>query len=123
MQYTIGLNTTTMIIIGITVLVALLMFRQSNFDDAKELKQKVQNGALLVDVRSISEYETAHIKQAIHIPINEIMNRMEEFGNKQREIVVYCRSGVRSARAQKILLNHGYMHVYNLGGMNRWPQK
>jgi phage shock protein E len=52
--------------------------------------------------------------------VDQISNRLNELGPRDRKIVVYCRSGVRSRRAQEILKEAGFSGVYNLGGMGRW---
>jgi len=87
--------------------------------DARAL---VQGGALLVDVRTPQEYSAGHIEGAVNIPVSELGARLPELGEKQRSVVVYCRSGARSARAKALLESKGFTSVVNLGGMNRWPE-
>lgn len=120
------LNSRSMITSIIAVLaligVALLIARaQSSFADPVKAQQLVKEGALLVDVRSPQEFASGHIKGAKNIPVSEVATRLKEFGDTQKPIVVYCRSGARSARAQSTLKGAGFTQVYNLGGMNRWP--
>lgn len=93
---------------------------QSSFADPAKVQQLVKEGALLVDVRSPQEFSSGHIKGAKNIPVSEVATRLKEFGDTQKPIVVYCRSGARSARAQSTLKGAGFTQVYNLGGMNRW---
>ena len=94
-----------------------------DFADPIQMKDLVSKGALLLDVRSLSEFKSGHIRGAVNIPVDEIQDKMGEVVAKDKNIVVYCHSGTRSARAQKILQNKGYLHVYNLGGIRRWPHK
>lgn len=76
---------------------------------------------VILDVRTQSEYESGHIKNAILIPDYEIKNRAEEILlNKEDKILVYCRSGNRSKTASKNLLELGYKYVYDFGGINTW---
>jgi rhodanese-related sulfurtransferase len=74
----------------------------------------------LIDVRQPREYEEGHIPGAILIPLNELPRRIVEI-DREREIIVYCRSGVRSTAACQILGDHRIPHVLNLrGGMLQW---
>ena len=112
-------------LISLGIVTGVLFFlwtSRGSFDDAATLKAKVQQGALLVDVRSPQEYKSAHIEGAINIPVNQVQQRLKEFGAKEQEIIVYCKSGGRSSRAQNILQTQGYQHVYNLGGIGNWPK-
>ncbi|MEM7136567.1 MAG: rhodanese-like domain-containing protein [Myxococcota bacterium] len=85
-----------------------------------EARDKVGNGALLLDVRSVEEFESGHLEGAVNIPIRELADRMGEVGPVEREIVVYCASGTRSAVAKRMLEGEGYGQVHDLGGMSRW---
>lgn len=83
----------------------------------QELKNKQSNGALVIDVRSSQEYNEGHICQAINIPEYEINSKIDRIlKDKNREIVLYCASGVRSKNAYKKLIKLGYKRVYNLYG-------
>lgn len=76
----------------------------------------------IIDVRTNSEYESGHIKNAINIPLDEIENSIDAFvSDKERTILVYCKSGSRSELASEKLLSLGYTNVYNFGGINNWP--
>lgn len=78
----------------------------------------VQQGATLVDVRSDGEWQSGHIDGAVHIPVDEISARMSELP-RDHTIVVYCASGMRSARAASALQSAGYQ-VRDLGAMSNW---
>ena len=78
--------------------------------------------AKLLDVRTQAEYDEGHIEGAILIPDTEIEARAEkELLDKDVPILVYCRSGRRSAAAAKVLAGLGYTKVYDLGGIIDWP--
>ena len=88
----------------------------------------VQAGALLIDVRTRSEFVEAHVQGAINIPHDEIIESAAEIlelvGQDQtKDIVVYCKSGGRSGFAKKDLLNIGYKNVVNHGGFCDWKNK
>jgi phage shock protein E len=74
---------------------------------------------LLVDVRTDEEYQSGHIPTAINIPYNAIVNDLPE-GPKDRLIIVYCRSGARSGRAERWLRADGYTNVVDFGGILSW---
>lgn len=86
-------------------------------EDARAL---VQGGALLLDVRSPEEFAAGHLDGAVNIPVDALEARLDEVGPKERAVVVYCRSGVRSRRARALLLERGWVKVENLGGMGNW---
>ena len=96
------------------------MFNRKRLDFQKEinqqqLKKMVEQGAILVDVRSPQEFEEGHLENAISLPeyeIKEIAN--EVLLDKLETIIVYCTSGHRSLKAQKMLQKLGYQNVYNL---------
>ncbi len=79
--------------------------------------EEIRNGALLVDVRSQEEYDAGHLEGALLIPHDQIPERLSEFGDdKDRSIVVYCRSGKRAGVAERMLREAGFTHVLNAGG-------
>lgn len=85
--------------------------------DVQQAQAKVQQGALLLDVREQSEYDEVHAPNATLIPLSELPARMHELAShKDQAIVVMCRSGRRSAKAVKLLQEAGYSKVSNVGG-------
>jgi phage shock protein E len=83
-------------------------------DPAKQAWSMIESGALLVDVRTVKEFEDGHIENAINIPFNETSNLMTAIGfDKRRPVVVYCRSGNRSGKAKSELDKRGYTNVFN----------
>jgi rhodanese-related sulfurtransferase len=85
-----------------------------------EARRLVEQGERLVDVRTPEEFARRHIPGAVNIPLQDLDRRMGELEPKDRPIVLYCRSGSRSARAQRMLKQAGYASVYDLGPMSRW---
>lgn len=78
----------------------------------------VRDGATLVDVRTDDEFRAGHVQGARNIPVHEIEQRMSEIP-KDRKVVVYCRSGGRSASAAAALQRRGY-DVVDIGPMQAW---
>ena len=81
----------------------------------------VQTCALPIYVRTTEEYKEKHIPNAINIP-NETIGREEisELPDKEKLILVYCRSGNRSKQAAKKLADLGYTNIVEFGGINDW---
>ncbi len=100
-------------------LAAVLMRGKSDIDPAKA-KALVEAGAKLVDVRTPGEYQAGHIDGAVNIPVGDLSERMDEIGPKSDPVVVYCRSGNRSGKAQGMLKAAGFVEVHNLGPMSAW---
>jgi adenylyltransferase/sulfurtransferase len=74
----------------------------------------------LLDVREANEWEIGHLPDAVRISVNELPARMHEL-DSARDMVVYCRSGVRSGRAVELLRGAGFRKLKNmLGGILRW---
>ncbi len=74
----------------------------------------------ILDVRTQEEYDAGHIKGSTLIPLQVIDKRLNEIP-KDRKILVYCRTGHRSAQASEILANNGFTQVYNMkGGITGW---
>ena len=102
--------------------VAVLMFRalagSPSGGEKAAAKKKIAQGALVVDVRTAQEFAGGHYTGATNIPVQELKARVGELGATNRAIVVYCRSGSRSASAKKILLDAGFTDVSNAGGLS-----
>jgi hydroxyacylglutathione hydrolase len=87
--------------------------------DARTAKALADAGAQLVDVREVSEYESAHVPGALHIPYEQLAGRLADLPAR-RDIIVYCASGVRSSLAVSILERHGIAAANMRGGFNSW---
>jgi rhodanese-related sulfurtransferase len=74
---------------------------------------------LLVDVRTAGEFQEGHIPGAVNIDLQRLAQRLGEIPRDQ-PVVLYCRSGSRSATAAGLLARAGYVHVYDLGGIITW---
>jgi len=79
-----------------------------------------QNGAFLLDVRTVEEWNEFHAPNTTLIPLDELASRVNEVP-RDREIVVVCRSGNRSQQGRDILLNAGFENVTSMtGGLTEW---
>ncbi|HUH46840.1 MAG TPA: rhodanese-like domain-containing protein [Arenibacter sp.] len=86
--------------------------------DEKALLEAIKNGAILVDVRNAEEVLTGNIKGSINIPLDKIRNGIGKL-KKNRTIIVFCASGIRSSRAKSILEENGFQQVINGGSWRR----
>lgn len=78
------------------------------------LKAIIDEGALLVDVRTAGEFAEGHVKGSVNIPLTTVQAQLEKFENR-KNIVVFCRSGARSSQAKAILEQNGITNVVNGG--------
>ena len=78
--------------------------------------------AILIDVRTLEEYEQGHLEKAINIPLDTVTK--ESIQNITQDtidnIIVYCKSGTRSREAAIKIIELGYTNVYDLGSMDNW---
>ena len=82
--------------------------------------QKRDQGAFILDVREPGEWTSFHIPGATLIPLGDLPNRLSDVP-KDREIVVVCRTGHRSAQGRDILLKAGFAKVTSMaGGVTQW---
>jgi len=83
-----------------------------------EAVELINDGAVVIDVRTVEEYNQGHIGNAVSIPLEQINTITYD---KDAKIIVYCATGVRSMEAINTLSDMGYTHLYNLdGGMLNW---
>lgn len=89
-----------------------------------ELVQRIKanRAGLILDVRSAEEYAEGHIPGAINIPHDQLESRIAEIGaHKNKDVVLYCRSGVRAGIAATILQSAGFSKLLHLAGdMSGW---
>lgn len=77
-------------------------------------KELVSNGAIIIDVRSTSEYKTGHIIGSKNFPLDNIRRKVTELKKNNKPVITVCRSGARSGLAKSILKSAG-LEVYNGG--------
>ena len=90
-----------------------------------QLKTKFDNNEtfMLLDVRNMQEVLFSRIEGSTHIPMNEIQNRINEL-DPNKEIILQCKSGKRSARVCEYLITQNFSNVKNLtGGIIAWAEE
>ena len=97
-------------------------FRHTDINAGAEKCVSTQ-GAVLLDVRTASEYAAGHIDCSRNIPLQSIESAGKTFSDKNTPLFVYCHSGARSRTAVRILRNLGYSDVTDLGGIINYKGK
>lgn len=87
-----------------------------------DYKGLLQNGAMLIDVRTPDEYRTGHVKGSVNIPLDTLPNRISELKSKNKSIIAVCRSGARSGAATSMLKKAG-IEAYNGGGWDSFERQ
>ncbi len=93
--------------------------------DSKLAHRLVDQGALLLDVRTEAEFQEQSLANSLLVPHDQVGSRIAEIvaavgGDKHKPIVVFCRRGGRAATAKQVLLANGFTEVTNLGGIGDW---
>lgn len=87
-----------------------------------DFKTMVQQGAVIIDVRTAGEYNAGHIKGSLNIPVDRIGSKIEDIKKKGKPVITCCRSGARSGMAAGILKKQG-IECYNGGPWNSLQQQ
>ena len=107
------------ILIILTAIVIIISYNKNSViqnPNSSEINEIIKDeNIILIDVRTETEYNSGHIKNAINIPLNDIQNKIDY--QKDKPLAVYCRTGKRSLEAAKTLAKMGYTKIYDLGGI------
>jgi phage shock protein E len=85
--------------------------------------QLMNEGAIILDVRTHNEFVYGHIDGSINIPLNKLSSNLNKLKSKNKPVITCCATGARSASAKNILETKGYTKVYNGGAWHRLNQK
>ncbi|MBX7182957.1 MAG: rhodanese-like domain-containing protein [Bacteroidia bacterium] len=77
-------------------------------------QELMQQGAIILDVRTKNEFQSGHIRGSVNIPVQVLGNNLSKL-KKDKPIITCCASGMRSASAKSILTSNGFKEVYNGG--------
>ncbi|WP_370392339.1 rhodanese-like domain-containing protein [uncultured Winogradskyella sp.] len=83
-----------------------------------QIQEYLQKNAVILDVRTDSEYQSNHIASALHIPLNELEYRVDEVKVLKKPVIAYCASGMRSGKAASFLKSNG-IDAINGGGIGK----
>lgn len=110
--------TTALIVLAFFVLLYLL--KRVGQISAQDAQRHLQNGAIVIDVRSPAEFNSSHLPSAINLPLDDIEVQLpRRFANKNLCLLLHCQSGMRSGVAKKKLQALGYRNSFNLGSYQR----
>ena len=113
------MNWTIALIIAAVVVVSFILKRVDQISPEDALAY-LRNGALVIDVRSPGEFSSAHLANAINLPLGEIETALpHRIKDKKQVILLHCHSGMRSGMAKKKLRILGYANAFNLGSYSR----
>ena len=116
-------NTQTLIYFGLAILAVIVLKRLFGGSKvaASIVKQKLEAGAIIVDVRTPDEFRDGAFPGAKNIPLADLGRRMAEIP-KDKPVVLYCASGARSSSAARAMKQAGYADVINAGGLADMPR-
>lgn len=107
------------VIIGAVAGLVYVNLHQSS--EQRKIAKMVYSNALVIDVRTPEEYNAGHYENAINIPHTEILNRVDEIGDRSTSVVLYCSAGNRSAIAMRQLKTLGFRNIVNGISMELLP--
>ena len=93
------------------------------FGPTVDYKALVEQGAIILDVRSKGEYDQGHIDGSINISVDALPRHLNRFKDKNKPIITCCASGMRSGSAKNLLISNGYKEVHNGGSWYRLESK
>jgi phage shock protein E len=100
----------------------MFSFLKNLFGPGTDYKALIQEGAIIVDVRTPGEYKSGHIKEARNIPVDTIRSKVGELKKLNKPVITCCASGARSGMAKSILASNG-IEAYNGGPWTRLQGK
>lgn len=113
------MNWSTVAIV-LAVLVVLFLIRRMSLISPAAAREALSNGAVVIDVRSPSEYGLGHLQGTLNIPLGDLSARIDTVcPDKNRIILLHCLSGGRSGMAVSTLKSLGYTNTHNLGSYSR----
>ena len=108
-----------LLVVAIAALVGWYFFTQQGALGGAAQPAELAPDARIIDLRSASEYRISHLSGAINIPIRALPKRMEGLGAKDRQMVLYCKTGADSAKGASLLREAGFTAVVDAGAMSK----
>lgn len=99
-----------------------MSFFSKLFGKPVDYKSIIENGGVIVDVRTTSEFKSGHIKGSLNIPLQSLNAELNKIP-KDNVLITCCASGIRSSSAKSILLAQGFKEVHNGGGWSSLSRK
>ena len=78
----------------------------------------VSQQSIVIDVRTLAEWNSGHLESAVHLPVAEFASSIESVAtDKEQQVILYCQSGGRAERMKSLMTELGYSNVINAGGV------
>jgi phage shock protein E len=107
-------------LLGGLVLAAIFTLKAGSVIAVDAARKQLEAGGVLVDVRTVEEFQAGHLTNALNVPLGELKQMMpDRVPDKSKVLLLYCRSGRRSGIAETELRSLGYTNVFNLGSFGR----
>ncbi len=129
-EYLVFARNHSMLVMGFVAILGLIIWTEfgrltrkyKQIGPALAVQVMNHDGSVIVDVREDAEVRSGKLKGARHIPLGQLKNRLLELESfKEKPVLVYCRSGNRSAHACHVMTKAGFHDVSNLaGGIMAW---
>ena len=108
------------ILAAVALLIFVLKLRASGTLSTAAARAHLKNGALLVDVRTVEEFNTKHLTNAVNIPVDQIKEALpRRVPDQSHLLLLHCRSGRRSGIAEQELRALGYTNAFNIGSYDQ----
>jgi phage shock protein E len=108
------------LLVILAAIAAFVLFKQLGLVSPDRARTLLQQGAKVVDVRSVSEFQAGHWPGVLNIPLGELKDRIgQAVPDRSQPILLHCHSGGRSGVARRVLHGLGYTNAHNLGSYQR----
>ncbi len=102
------------------IVVGVLVLKAAPGLSASAARDYLKSGALVIDVRTVQEFEAGHLTNALNIPLDQIKEKVPgKIPDKSRVLLLHCRSGRRSGVAEQQLRELGYTNAFNIGSFEQ----
>lgn len=106
--------------IAVAIFVAFFVVKRMSFVSADIARKYFAQGAMVIDVRSVGEFNASHLPNAVNIPLDDLRESLpRRVKDKNQVLLLHCLSGGRSGIAKQQLKGMGYANVFNLGSLAR----
>jgi len=113
----------TIVIVAAAIFVMIFLVRRAAFVSGDVARKHLAEGAVVIDVRSVEEFNDNHLPNAVNIPLDDLSERLpRRVKDKNQVLLLHCLSGTRSGIAKRQLMKMGYANVFNLGSLARAKQ-
>ena len=107
-------------LVFVVLIVAYPLLKRVGKISSRAAMEYLKNGAMLIDVRSATEFGIRHLPRAVNVPLDEVEALLpRRVKDKNKVLLMHCQSGNRSGAAKKKAGSMGYTHAFNLGSFNR----